>query len=171
MSKTITFILLLSVVIAAAAAGAACGSSSDQTTSSSAPALAPAVTPASAPSAKQSAGGEAGMRQTVRADSAQIMADIRAAEKRGDVVDGVPVGESSNPYDYVGISPAFTRLVALGKKALPAIAAEIEDSDKNGLREYLLAAAGAQIDGDTPASGAQTWRNGKEWARQYREEH
>ncbi len=171
MSKAITFVLLLTVAVAAAVAGAGCGSSSDQARSSSAPASAPALTPASSPNAEQSADGEAGMRQTVRADGAQIMADLKAAENRGDVVDGVPVGESSNPYDYVGISPAFTRLVALGEKALPAIAAEIEDSDKNGLREYLLAAAGAQIDGDTPASGAQTWSDGKEWARQYREEH
>ena len=98
------------------------------------------------------------------------MADIKAALQRGDVVDGVPVGQSSNPYDYVGISPVFIKLVALGKPAVAAIAAEIESSDENGLREYLLAAAGAQIDGDTPGSGAPTWSDGKEWARQYREE-
>ena len=99
------------------------------------------------------------------------MADIKAAEERGDVVDGVPVGESDNPYDYVGISPVFIKLVALGKPALPAIVAEIEASDDDGLREYLLAAAGAQISGDTPGSGAQTWSSGKEWAQQYRREH
>jgi hypothetical protein len=168
MAKATTCILLLTVLFAAAGAG--CGSGSDQA-ASSAPASAAAVTPASTSGAEQSAGGEAGMAPVVRADSARIMADIEAAEKRGAVVDGVPVGESSNPYDYVGISPAFSGLVALGKKALPAIAAEIEHSDKNGLREYLLAAAGAQIDGDSPASGAQTWSDGKEWARQYREEH
>jgi hypothetical protein len=97
-----------------------------------------------------------------------MMADIKAAEQRGDVIDGVPVGDSANPYDYVGVSPAFTKLVSLGKPALPAIAAEIEASDQNGLREYLLAAAGAQISGDTPGSGAQTWSDGKEWARRYR---
>ena len=69
------------------------------------------------------------LRATVRADIDRIMADIKAAEQRGDVVDGVPVGQSSNPYDYVGISPVFTKLVALGKPALPAIVAEIEASD------------------------------------------
>ena len=99
------------------------------------------------------------------------MADITAAEQRGDVVDGVPVGQSSNPYDYVGISPAFTQLVALGEPALPAIVAEIDASGDDGLREYLLAAAGAQIDGDTPGSGGQTWSSGKEWVQQYRKDH
>ena len=121
--------------------------------------------------ATESLPDQAAMRKAVRTHIARIMSDIAAAEKRGDVVDGVPVGQSSNPYDYVGVSPAFTKLVALGKPALPAIVAEIEASDQNGLREYLLAAAGAQIDGDTPGSGAQTWSTGKEWARQYREDH
>ena len=103
----------------------------------------------------------------MHADAARMMADIKAAEDRGDVIDGTPVGESSNPYDYVGVSPVFVKIVALGKPALPAIAAEILASKDDGLREYLLAAAGAQISGDTPGSGDQTWSSGKEWAKQY----
>ena len=99
------------------------------------------------------------------------MADIKAAEKRGDVVDGVPVGQSSNPYDYVGISP---RLHASSSRWASRRCghrrARSRPATENGLREYLLAAAGAQIDGDTPGSGAQTWSDGKEWARQYRED-
>ena len=169
MPRAINFALLLTAVVAAALAGAGCGSDSGQAASSSAPSPAPVVTPAITPTAEQSAGPKTDIGAKVSADIDRIMADIKAAEKRGDVVDGVPVGQSSNPYDYVGISPAFTRLVALGTPALPAIAAEIEASDQNGLREYLLAAAGAQIDGDTPGSGAQTWSTGKEWARQYQE--
>ena len=168
MPRAITLVLLLAVVVAATVAG--CGPGSDHTASSSTPASAAAAPAASPASADQSAGGETDMRQQVRSDIEQIMADIKAARARGDVVDGVPVGGSSNPYDYVGISPAFTKLVALGKPALPAIVAEIEDSDQNGLREYLLAAAGAQISGDTPGSGAQSWSSGKEWARQYRQD-
>ena len=99
-----------------------------------------------------------------------MMADIKAAEDRGDVIDGAPVGSSSNPYDYVGVSPVFVKIVALGEPALPAIVAKILASGDDGLREYLLAAAGAQISGDTPGSGAQTWSTGKEWARQQGEE-
>ena len=71
----------------------------------------------------------------------------------------------------MGISPAFRELVALGPAALPAIVAEIESSKDDGLREYLLAAAGAQIDGDVPSGDGQTWDSGKEWARQYRADH
>lgn len=108
------------------------------------------------------------LRATVRRLAATMMADIEAAEQRGDVVDGIPVGSSSNPHDYVGISPAFTKLVALGKDALPALAAEIRASRHDGLREYLLAAAGAQIDGEVPgAGGQQSWETGKEWAKQF----
>ena len=86
----------------------------------------------------------------MHAYAARMMADIKAAEDRGDVIDGTPVGQSSNPYDYVGVSPVFVKIVALGEPALPAIAAEIMASDDDGLREYLLAAAGAQISGDIP---------------------
>ena len=170
MSKAVTFALLLTIVVPTAFAVGGCGSSPDQTAPSAGAASAPAITPAPTPSAEQSAGGAPSMRQIVRADIRQIMADIKAAEQRGDVVDGVPVGLSSNPYDYVGISPVFKELVALGKPALSAIVAEIESSGENGLREYLLAAAGAQIDGDTPGSGAQAWEDGKEWAHQFQED-
>lgn len=170
MPKAITFVLLLTAAVAVALSAAGCRSDSGQAASSSAPSSAPLVTPATTPTAAQSAGSQTDIRARVRADIDRIMADIKAAEKRGDVIDGVPVGQSSNPYDYVGVSPAFTKLVALGRPALPAIAAEIGASDQNGLREYLLAAAGAQIDGDTPGSGAQTWSTGKEWARQYQKD-
>jgi hypothetical protein len=170
MPRAITFVLLLTAVVAASVAGSGCGSSPGQAASASAPSSAPVATPATSPAAAQSAGSQTAIRARVSADIDRIMADIKASENRGDVVDGVPVGQSSNPYDYVGISPAFTKLVALGRPALPAIAAEIRASDQNGLREYLLAAAGAQIDGDTPGSGAQTWSTGKEWARQYQED-
>ena len=165
MPRTIRFILALALAAAVLVPAAGCGSSEPPAQESPAPTAA-ATTPGSEPD-----GAEATLRKQVRADIRRIMDDIKAAEQRGDVVDGVPVGESDNPYDYVGISHFFTKLVALGKPALPAIVAEIESSEDDGLREYLLAAAGAQISGDTPGSGAQAWSSGKEWARQYREDH
>ena len=167
MSRAIQTVLLCTLVLAAAAFGAGCGTKTEQpATTASTPRATGAGT--ATPHPATAAAASPTLRQTVHADSGRMMADIKAAEQRGDVVDGVPVGDSSNPYDYVGVSPVFTKLVALGKPALPAIAAEIEASDQNGLREYLLAAAGAQISGDTPGSGAQSWSGGKEWARQYR---
>lgn len=169
MPKTIRIILALTLAAAVVVMAAGCGSADQPAETSSAPAQTAAATPEATPGDATS-GAEAALREQVHAASRQIMADIKAAEQRGDLSDGVPVGQSDNPYDYVGISPAFTRIVALGKPALPAIAAEIEASENDGLREYLLAAAGAQISGDTPGAGAQTWSSGKEWARQYRED-
>ncbi len=99
--------------------------------------------------------------RVVRADAAQMMADIKK-DKSG-------VQLSSNPFDYVSVSPAFERLVARGAPAVDAIAREIERSKDNGLREYLLAIAGSRILRE-PRSGA-TWSTGKGWAAQYRSSH
>jgi hypothetical protein len=104
------------------------------------------------------------MRAVVQADIAQVMADIDAAIK-----DGSPVGLSSNPFDYVGISPAFGRLIERGEPALEAIATEIESSPENGLREYLLAMAGNGILGDQERY--KYWDTGKGWAALYRSDH
>jgi hypothetical protein len=164
MSKLVRAVLVTALLVTAVATPAlatGCGSSGDSATPP------PAATDSAAPQPKPSA-----TKQSVRAEvhsyAARMMADINAAEDRGDVIDGTAVGQSDNPYDYVGVSPVFVKIVALGEPALPAIAAEIMASDKDGLREYLLAAAGAQISGDTPGSGeTQSWSSGKEWAKQY----
>jgi hypothetical protein len=165
MSKLVRVVLvtsLLVTVVATLALAAGCGSSGDPATPP------PAATDSVAPQPEPSATTQS-VRAEVHSYAARMMADIKAAEDRGDVIDGTPVGQSDNPYDYVGVSPIFVKIVALGEAALPAIAAEIMASDKDGLREYLLAAAGAQISGDTP-SGGQSWSSGKEWARQYLQE-
>lgn len=100
------------------------------------------------------------MRESVRADIDQVMADIEADPN---------VGASSNPWDYVSISPAFPRLVKRGEPALEAIAIEIELSKDNGLREYLLAMAGNSILGKDRQYG--DWDNAKGWFALYRAEH
>jgi hypothetical protein len=169
MSKLVRAVLatsLLLTIVAATALAAGCGSSGG---SDATPAASPAVTKSATPKPAPSATDQS-LRAEVHDYAKRMMADIKAAEDRGDVIDGMPVGASSNPYDYVGVSPVFVKIVALGKPALPAIAAEITASSQDGLREYLLAAAGAQISGDTPGSGqSQTWSSGKEWAEQFRQ--
>ena len=100
------------------------------------------------------------MRALVRADISQVMADIERDPKSG---------ASSNPWDYVGVSPAFARLVERGEPALEAIAAEIEDSKENGLREYLLAMAGNGILGEKRQY--KYWDNAKGWVALYRADH
>jgi hypothetical protein len=100
------------------------------------------------------------MRTTVHSDAVQMMTDIDAAAARD-----TGVGLSSNPFDYIGVSPAWGRLVKRGKPALESIAAEIEDSKEDGLREYLLASAGQAILDEPPSAGVAT---GKGWVRSYR---
>jgi hypothetical protein len=97
--------------------------------------------------------------EDVRADIDEVMSDIDEA-----VASGSPVGLSSNPFHYVGISPAFQRLVDRGVPALEPIIREIESSPDNGLREYLLAIAGKRISGLD--IGFDT---GKGWAAAYRD--
>jgi len=103
--------------------------------------------------------GTAAIQRAVAADADQIMADIAASA----------VQTSSNPFDYVGVSPRFKVLVARGTPAVEAIAREIETSKDNGLREYLLAIAATQILGESDAN--KGWSTGKEWAIQYRSTH
>lgn len=100
------------------------------------------------------------MLESVRADIDQVMADIEADPD---------VGASSNPWDYVGVSPTFPRLIARGEPALEAIALEIEGSEENGLREYLLAMAGNSILGKDRQYG--DWDNAKGWLALYRADH
>lgn len=99
--------------------------------------------------------------QAVHADAEQMMSDIASA----------PIGTqaSSNPFSYVGVSPAFERLVARGTPAVEAIAREIERSPHNGLREYLLAIAASRIL-EEPESEMR-WSTAKGWVSQYRSEH
>jgi len=100
------------------------------------------------------------MRESVRADIEQVMADIAADPT---------VGASSNPWDYIGVSPAFPRLIERGEPALEAIACEIELGEENGLREYLLAIAGNTILGKDRQYG--DWDNAKGWLALYRADH
>ena len=128
MSKLVRAVLatsLLLTIVAATALAAGCGSSGG---SAHTPAASPAVTKSATPKPAPSATDQS-LRAEVHAYAKRMMADIKAAEDRGDVIDGTPVGASSNPYDYVGVSPVFVKIVALGKPALPAIAAEIVASD------------------------------------------
>lgn len=162
MPKSIQAAMVLTVAVLTLTGAGGCGSKdlpADQ---------APAEQSSTQPAASATREAADPLRARVHEYAARMMADIKAAEDRGDVIDGVPVGQSSNPYDYVGVSPMFVKIVGLGEEALPAIADEILGSKQDGLREYLLAAAGAQISGDVPGSGAQTWDTGKAWAQRYR---
>ena len=74
---------------------------------------------------------------------------------------------SSNPYDYILDSKAFDRLTSYGLEALPVVLNELEESEQDGLKEYLLALAVEKISGrDLRAEGLE-WATGKEWLTRY----
>jgi hypothetical protein len=100
------------------------------------------------------------LRSLVHSAAAKIQTEAAAAPCRG----------SSDPWDYATYCPTLKRLEALGRPALPFIAAEIQSQSSDGLDVYLLAIAGNEIWGphDTPlAPGAMSWESGKQWAAQY----
>jgi hypothetical protein len=70
---------------------------------------------------------------------------------------------SSNPYDHVKNNVHFDNIVALGIDALPLLKAKISNSDKNGLREYILAIAAEEIAKVNLKYKDYGWANGKEW--------
>lgn len=101
------------------------------------------------------------MRSQVRGDIARVMSDIDRAMESSPAI-----AVRSDALGYAAISPALDDLVARGEPALESIAAEIETSPNDGLREYLLALAGQRIM-DTDIADP-SWGSGKEWARAYR---
>ena len=142
-------LLLAACVVAALAPG--CGSSGDaETPPPASPAVPGTTTPQPDPSAT-----EQSLRAEVHAYAARMMADIKAAEDRGDVIDGVAGGQSSNPYDYVGVSPAFVKDRRPGRAGPPGHRRGDRGERQRRPAQYLLAAAGA----------ADQWRHRRAPAR------
>lgn len=55
---------------------------------------------------------------------------------------GMPLGMSSNPYDYIKDNEAFDKIIALGMSALPELVRIQKDNDKyNSFERYLIAIA------------------------------
>ncbi|MDR1136561.1 MAG: hypothetical protein LBL49_10400 [Clostridiales Family XIII bacterium] len=84
------------------------------------------------------------------------------------------IGFSSNPYDYIGISPEYERLVSLGPNALPVIKTMIQDSPNGGLEMYILATAAEEISKTylkqiAFEDSGQTWgwATAKEWEKEF----
>ncbi len=71
----------------------------------------------------------------------------------------------SNPYAYTEGNADYQAILDLGEDALPYLLSELEKSEGDGLREYIIALAAVSIRGEIRAN--QTWSTGKEWYRQY----
>ncbi len=76
----------------------------------------------------------------------------------------LPKTSSSNPYDYIRDSNEFNNIVVIGPDALPIIKQRIDDSDENGLREYILAIAAEKIAKVDLKGDNLGWSTGKEWS-------
>jgi hypothetical protein len=151
MSRTLRAVMGALLAMSLGACAPTAGSGSNE---SSAP-------PAQTAEASASHAASGSIDQAVRTDADQIASDIDSAP--------VQVQISSNPYDYVGVSPAFKRLVARGRPAVESIAREIDRTGENGLREYLLAIAASRILNEPESE--KRWSTGKEWVAQYRASH
>ncbi len=69
-------------------------------------------------------------------------------------------GLSSNPYDYVKDNPEYREIVALGYDALPALEAALNDSEEDGLREYMICIAIEEITNcDLKQFGDSRWQD------------
>lgn len=74
---------------------------------------------------------------------------------------------SSDPYDYID-SIYFENIVNRGIAALPAIVDKIDNSEKNGLEEYILAIAAEEISKKyLREDDIYKWANGKEWLSEW----
>lgn len=74
---------------------------------------------------------------------------------------------SSNPYDYIKNSKAFAELVALGNPALAYMFDSFAQSNEDGLKEYIMASACAQILGKDDAHKGIGITSGREWFYKY----
>ena len=74
---------------------------------------------------------------------------------------------SSNPYDYIKNNDYYNKIVSLGTDALDLIKQKIDESNENGLKEYILAAAANDIAKVDLKKDTFNWSNGKEWVNEW----
>lgn len=67
---------------------------------------------------------------------------------------------SSNPYDYIKNNDNYNKIVSLGTDALDIIKKKIDESNENGLKEYILAAAANDIAKVDLKKDTYNWSNG-----------
>ncbi len=78
------------------------------------------------------------------------------------------VMSSSNPYDYIkgpDSSKDYNCIVSQGEKSLNYLLKKLENSNANGLTEYIMAIACSEILKENPDS--KSWASGKEWYINY----
>lgn len=82
----------------------------------------------------------------------------------------IKISVSSNPYDYIRYAESnedYKYIVSQGEKSLNYMLEKFADSNENGLEEYIMAIACAEILEENPNS--KNWASGKEWYNHYTE--
>lgn len=81
-----------------------------------------------------------------------------------EIVNNPTVAASSNPYDYIHAGyEHYGKILLYGDAALEILLSELENSPDNGLREYIMAAACAELTGFGLNKEQTPWGSGKEW--------
>lgn len=76
------------------------------------------------------------------------------------------ISASSNPYDYVKNNEDFEAIIALGVAALPELKQLLDNSEQDGLMEYIYAIALEQIS-KVDMRKDTDWSSGKEFLKTY----
>ena len=85
--------------------------------------------------------------------------------KLDSIISDTEVSTSSNPYDYIKDNEDYEYIVKQGDKALNYLLQRFEETNENGLEEYIMAAICVEILGENQEN--QTWRSGREWYENY----
>ncbi|WP_440117955.1 hypothetical protein [Paenibacillus sp. QZ-Y1] len=74
---------------------------------------------------------------------------------------------SSNPNKYIADSPeAWEQILSTGEEGLGVLIQQLESSTDNGLKEWIMAQASAEMLGER--NPVKDWNSGKDWLRQYK---
>lgn len=74
---------------------------------------------------------------------------------------------SSNPKDYIAGNPeAYEDILNTGEAGMHFLLQQLESSPDNGLKEWIMAQASAELLG--VHNPVEAWHSGKDWLRQYK---
>jgi ABC-type Fe3+-hydroxamate transport system substrate-binding protein len=101
---------------------------------------------------------------TVTADNRSAAETIE--QSLNTMVNEPVLAASSNPNDYIaGHRDVYEAILQTGSEGLNFLLDQLESSGDNGLKEWIMARASAELLGeDNPV---QDWDSGKDWLRQY----
>lgn len=85
-----------------------------------------------------------------------------------EIAENSAVAASSNPYDYINARyDVYVKILQYEDTARECLLAALEASADNGLREYIMAAACAELTGFGQNKAQTPWGSGKEWLGLY----